>query len=126
MNSKIDIKPEDYADDRRVQYLVQEWTRLTQAEKDSLELMEVDPTMKELAEKELEDITKQKESLMGQIETLDNLNYIDSYLSRIATVNADKVSEVCAKYLHADNRTVGQLLSDGSEPDVDREDEGED
>ena len=41
------INPLDYADDHRVAYLVQEWQRLTQAEKDAQELIEVDPAMKE-------------------------------------------------------------------------------
>ncbi|MDP3645784.1 MAG: PCRF domain-containing protein [bacterium] len=66
MNEK-EINPEDYAGDHRVSYLVQEWKRLSQAEKDALELIEVDPAMKELAEKELEEIGKQKDVLMGQI-----------------------------------------------------------
>ena len=64
------IKPEDYADDHRVAFLVQEWNRLSQAEKDSQELVEVDPTMKELAEKELAEIEQQKDALMKQMETI--------------------------------------------------------
>ncbi len=64
------IKPEEYADDHRVAYLVVEWQRLSQAEKDAQELIEVDPAMKELAEKELADIESQKEVLMGQIESI--------------------------------------------------------
>lgn len=61
------LNPDDYADDHRVSYLVQEWKRLTQAEKDAQELVEVDPAMKELAEKELADIEAQKDTLMGQL-----------------------------------------------------------
>ncbi len=61
------IKPEDYADDRRVSYLVAEWKRLTAAEHDAEELAEVDPSMKELTETELEEIGAQKEVLMAQI-----------------------------------------------------------
>ncbi|HWO07490.1 MAG TPA: PCRF domain-containing protein [Candidatus Paceibacterota bacterium] len=61
------INPEDYADDHRVSFLVQEWKRLTQAEKDAQELVEVDPGMKELAEKELEEIDAQKNQLMEQM-----------------------------------------------------------
>lgn len=61
------INPEEYADDHRVSFLVQEWKRLCQAERDASELVEVDPTMKELAEKELHEIEQQKEALMTQL-----------------------------------------------------------
>ncbi len=64
------LKPEDYANDHRVSFLVVEWQRLSQAEKDAQELMEVDPAMKELAEKELNDIETQKDALMKQIESI--------------------------------------------------------
>lgn len=64
------INPDDYADDRRVSYLVTEWKRLTQAEKDAEELVEVDPAMHELGEKELTEIAEQKERLMGEIEKI--------------------------------------------------------
>jgi peptide chain release factor 1 len=63
----VKLNPEDYADDHRVSFLVTEWKRLTQAEKDAQELMEVDPAMKELAEKELEEINEQKDRLMEQM-----------------------------------------------------------
>ncbi|HEY2384755.1 MAG TPA: pitrilysin family protein [Terriglobia bacterium] len=52
--------------------------------------------------------------LLGQIETLYGLDYIDSYLQRINEVTAADISHVCARYLNENNRTVGQLLSDGS------------
>ena len=68
--TKKSLNPQDYASDHRVAYLVVEWQRLSQAEKDALELIEVDPAMKELAEKELRDIESQKEVLMGQIEAI--------------------------------------------------------
>lgn len=68
MAENKNINLEDYANDHRVSYLVAEWNRLTQAEKDAEELMEVDPAMKELAEKELSDIESQKDVLMKQIE----------------------------------------------------------
>jgi len=55
--------------------------------------------------------------LLGQIETLHGLNYIDSYLQRIDAVNAADVADVCRRYLNENSRTVGQLLSDGSEAD---------
>lgn len=61
------INPEDYAGDHRVAFLMTEWHRLMQAEKDAAELLEVDPAMKELAEKELEDIEAQKDALIAQI-----------------------------------------------------------
>ncbi len=59
--------PKEYADDPRVSYLIVEWNRLSQAERDAEELIEVDPTMKDLAEKEITDITEQKDALMKQI-----------------------------------------------------------
>src|SRR3989344_4184680 len=64
------INPLDYADDHRVAYLVQEWQRLTQAEKDAQELIEVDPTMKELAGKELRETEQQKDALIAQMEKI--------------------------------------------------------
>ena len=65
--SEAKINPLDYADDPRVSYLIVEWKRLSQAEHDAAELVEVDPSMKELAEKELSEIEMQKEALMNQI-----------------------------------------------------------
>lgn len=64
------INPSDYADDPRVSYFVSEWQRLAQAEKDSLELAEVDPAMKALVESELADIAQQQEGLLKQIEDI--------------------------------------------------------
>jgi peptide chain release factor 1 len=61
------INPGDYADDHRVSFLVTEWNRLLQAEKDAQELLEVDPSMKELAEKEISDIDAQKDRLVQQM-----------------------------------------------------------
>ena len=61
--------------------------------------------------------------LLGQIETLYGLDYIDSYLHRINAVAADDIAAVCSRYLNEDNRTVAQLLSDGSESHG--EDDGE-
>jgi peptide chain release factor 1 len=61
------INPTDYANDHRVAFLMTEWQRLIQAEKDAQELVEADPAMKELAEKELEDIEVQKDALIDQI-----------------------------------------------------------
>ena len=68
--SEHTINLEDYANDHRVAYLVAEWNRLSQAEKDAEELIEVDPAMKELAEKELSEIESQKDALMKQIESI--------------------------------------------------------
>ena len=70
MTDKPHINPLDYADDHRASYLIVEWQRLSQAEKDAQELMEVDPAMKELAEKELQDIEQQKDTLMEQLEKI--------------------------------------------------------
>ena len=70
MSDHEHINPDEYANDHRVAFLVQEWRRLSQAERDSTELMEVDPSMKELAEKELEEITSQKDALVQQIEKI--------------------------------------------------------
>ncbi len=65
--SESSINPLEYESDHRVSFLVQEWKRLSQAEKDATELVEVDPAMKELAEKELNEIEAQKDTLMEQI-----------------------------------------------------------
>ena len=62
------LNPEDFRDDHRVSFLVVEWQRLSKAEKDAQELIEVDPAMKELAEKELNEIEAQKDTLLEQIE----------------------------------------------------------
>lgn len=64
------INPNDFADDQRVGYLVVEWKRLTQAEKDAAELVEVDPAMRDLAEKELDEIGAQKDALLDQMEAI--------------------------------------------------------
>jgi zinc protease len=59
--------------------------------------------------------------LLGQIETLYGLDYIDSYLQRINDVTAEDVVQVCGRYLNEDNRTVGHLVSDGSESNEEAE-----
>jgi zinc protease len=63
--------------------------------------------------------------LLGQIETLLGLDYIDSYLQRINAVTAADVAQVCASYLKQDNQTVAQLLSDGSSAEEEDESEAE-
>ncbi|MBI2613038.1 PCRF domain-containing protein [Candidatus Kaiserbacteria bacterium] len=70
MSEEVKLNPLDYADDPRVSYLITEWKRLTQAERDAGELVEVDPSMKELAEKELSEIEMQKEALIDQISAI--------------------------------------------------------
>ena len=70
MTEQAHINPEDYADDHRVSFLVAEWKRLSQAEHDAQELVEVDPAMKELADKELVEIAEQKDVLMQQMEKI--------------------------------------------------------
>jgi len=59
--------------------------------------------------------------LLGQIETLYGLDYIDSYLQRINDVTAEDIVQVCERYLNEDNRTVGHLVSDGSESNEEAE-----
>ncbi len=64
------INPDDYAGDHRVSFLITEWKRLSQAERDAEELIEVDPGMKELGEKELQEIATRKDGLVEQIEKI--------------------------------------------------------
>jgi zinc protease len=52
--------------------------------------------------------------LLGQMETIGSLDYVDSYVRNISAVSAAQISDVCARYLNENNRTVGLLLSDGS------------
>ena len=59
-----------HANDHRVAYLVDEWKRLSQAEKDAQELLEADPAMAEMAETELAHIAAQKDALIAQIELI--------------------------------------------------------
>lgn len=70
MSETVRLNPLEYADDPRVSYLVQEWKRLSQAEKDATELVEVDPAMKDLADRELEEIGGQKDALLEQMENI--------------------------------------------------------
>jgi zinc protease len=53
--------------------------------------------------------------LLGQIETLYGLDYIESYLQSINDVTVADIADVATRYLSENNRTVGQLLSDGTE-----------
>ncbi|QQG37841.1 MAG: PCRF domain-containing protein [Candidatus Kaiserbacteria bacterium] len=64
------LNPLEYQDDHRVSFLVQEWKRLSDAERDAADLAEVDPAMKDLAEKELSEIAEQKDALLLQIEKI--------------------------------------------------------
>ncbi len=64
------LNPLDYTNDHRVAYLIVEWQKLSQSEIDATDLMEADPAMKELAEKELSDIEEQKNALLKQIEQI--------------------------------------------------------
>lgn len=59
--------------------------------------------------------------LLGQVESLYGLSYIDTYLPRISAVTSDDISSVCARYLGAANRTVGYLVPDGPAEAVDEE-----
>jgi len=53
--------------------------------------------------------------LLGQIETLYGIDYIDSYVQRINAVTAADLAAACSRYLNDDGRTVALLLSDGSQ-----------
>jgi zinc protease len=63
--------------------------------------------------------------LLGQIETLYGLDYIDTYLERMNALTESDISSVCTRYLNEDNRTVAQLLSDGSEGEEEDESEAD-
>jgi len=69
--------------------------------------------------------TSDQAMLFGQIETLSDLNYIDTYIQRISAITSEEVSAVCSSFLSADNRTVGYLIPDGS-VSYDPSDESED
>jgi len=70
MSETNKINPLDYESDHRVAYLVAEWKRLTQAEKDAEELVEVDPSMRGLVDKEIAEISQQKENLLKEMERI--------------------------------------------------------
>jgi len=57
--------------------------------------------------------------LLGQIETLYGLDYIDTYLQRVAAVTTDEVVATSGRFLDENNRTVGRMLSDGSDREED-------
>ena len=46
-------------------------------------------------------------------------------MQRMNAVTVDDVADVCTRYLNENNRTVGQLLSDGSESDGEDDSEAE-
>lgn len=51
--------------------------------------------------------------LLGHVESLYGISYIDDYLERISAVRSEDVSSVCARYFTQGNRTVGYLVPDG-------------
>jgi zinc protease len=53
--------------------------------------------------------------LLGQMETIGSLDYVDAYVRNIYSVTAEQLSAVCDRYLNENNRTAGLLLSDGSD-----------
>ena len=53
--------------------------------------------------------------LFGQIESLDRLEYVDSYLQRIRAVDAADVARVTGEYLSRATRTVGWLVDQARE-----------
>ena len=60
--------------------------------------------------------------LLGQVESLYGLDYIDTYLDRVSSVTSDDLASVCTKYLSEFNRTVGYLVPDGSVDGVEEAD----
>ena len=52
--------------------------------------------------------------LFGQIESLYGTGYIDTYLGKIAGTTSEEVMSVCSRYFAEKNRTVGNLVPDGS------------
>ena len=63
--------------------------------------------------------------LLGQVEALFGIDYIDSYLQKLNTVTAADLADVCSRYLNEDNRTVACLESDGSEQTEEEESEAD-
>src|SRR5262245_23170358 len=47
--------------------------------------------------------------LLGQMETIGSLDYVDAYLRNIQSITGEQLSDVCARYLNENNRTVGLL-----------------
>jgi len=60
--------------------------------------------------------------LLGQVETLYGLSYIDTYLDEIESVKPEDVSSVCSRYFSPAHRTVGYLVPDGSATDEEEDD----
>jgi zinc protease len=50
--------------------------------------------------------------LLGQVQTLTTLDYIDQYLPRISQVDSADVRSACRRYLVPSRRTVGWMLPD--------------
>ncbi len=63
--------------------------------------------------------------LLGQIESLCGLSYIDTYIHRISAITSADVSAVCASVLGENNRTVGYLVPDGTVSDDETSDSEE-
>ncbi len=61
--------------------------------------------------------------LLGQMETIGTLDYVDSYVRNIYSVTPEQIADVCDRYLNENNRTVGLLLTDGSDEDETEETE---
>ncbi|HZS46829.1 MAG TPA: pitrilysin family protein [Blastocatellia bacterium] len=64
--------------------------------------------------------------LLGLFETIDKYEYLSDYLDRIKAVTPEDIQRVTKQYLHQDNRTVGQLISDKSNPDLGGDSESDD
>lgn len=73
------IDPKDYAEDPRVSYMVVEWERLSKSERDAADLAEADPAMTELAEKEINEISEQKDELLKQISQIVKVDETEEF-----------------------------------------------
>ncbi|HEX5000237.1 MAG TPA: pitrilysin family protein [Terriglobia bacterium] len=62
--------------------------------------------------------------LLGQMETLGGLDYIETYLDRIGSLTVEDVARVCGAYLQEDNRTVAYLVPDGAAGDDENNEAG--
>jgi peptide chain release factor 1 len=65
--------PSKYKEDPKYTYYVHEWERLEKAQVDAQGLLEADPSMKELAEAEIEEIEKTKDGIIAEIQNIEKL-----------------------------------------------------
>lgn len=60
--------------------------------------------------------------LLGQVEIMKGLSYLDDYVPQIQAVTADDIARIASAYLREESRTVGWLVYDGSLPDTEDSD----